>query len=105
MQFFPKISFKSLKTVGAAAILSCVCVTSWAGYAYCQGPCTTYAQQAYTSSKAYYTTQQTNYCNSLTDPSAKSACLANVPSYAEQQAQATYTSVYNQCMLNCNATP
>ena len=105
MQFFRKISLKSLKTVGAATLLSCVCATSWAGYAYCQGPCTTYAQQAYTSSKAYYTTQQTNYCNSLTDPSAKSACLAGVPSYAEQQAQATYTSVYNQCMLNCNATP
>ena len=32
-------------------------------------------------------------------------CLANVPSFAEQQPQAVYTSVYNQCMLNCNATP
>jgi hypothetical protein len=49
--------------------------------------------------------QPSNYCNSLADPSAKSACLAAVPTFAEQQAQATPVSVFNQCLQSCQAAP
>lgn len=99
MKISAKLTFKFLAIVGAT-VVSTAYAASWAD---CQSPCLQYKNDAYTNSKPYYAEQQTNYCNTLTDPSAKSACLAAVPAYAEQQAQATSTSVYNQCMQSCTA--
>jgi hypothetical protein len=103
MKIFSKLSFKSFAAFGAAAlVVSSAFAASWSS---CDGTCKNYAAIAYTNSKPYYATQQTNYCNTLTDPNAKSACLASVPAYSEQQAQATSTNVYNQCMQSCTQTP
>jgi hypothetical protein len=99
MKLFPKMSFKYLAAIGTAVMAVSAAYAS--SFADCQPICSNYAQQAYNASKPSYATQQTNYCNSLTDPSAKSACLAGVPAFAEQQAQATYNNVYNQCMSSC----
>lgn len=103
MKMLSRVPFKSLALAGTVAmIVSTAYAASWGT---CQPPCQQASQYAYTASKASYTTQQTNYCNSLADPSAKSACLAAVPTFAEQQAQATSTSVYNQCLQSCKASP
>jgi hypothetical protein len=99
MQILPKLSFKSL-ALGAAVAL--VVSTAFAKtYQECQTSCTQIANNYANSARTYYTTQQTNYCNSLTDPAAKSACLAGVPAYADQQAQNVYTQSYNSCMAGC----
>lgn len=103
MKMFSRVPFKSLALAGTVAMI--VSTAYAANWSTCQPPCQQAAQNAYTTSKAYYTTQQTNYCNSLANPSAQSACLAAVPTYAEQQAQAASTSVYNQCMQSCLASP
>ena len=103
MKFF---SPKPLLSVAAVlAAVTSVSVAHAGGWDVCNGPCSQAKQYAYTSSKSYYTTQQTNYCNGLTDPAARSSCLAAVPAVAEQQAQTTATNVYNQCMSSCMATP
>jgi hypothetical protein len=99
MKIFSNKPFKSLAVMGTLAVI--VSTAFAASYDVCQPACTGYAQTAYTQSKAYYATQQTNYCNSLPDPNARSACLASVPAYSEQQAQSVYTSVMNQCMQSC----
>jgi hypothetical protein len=93
------MSFKLLALAGAMMVSTAFA----ASYDACDGACTRYAQDAYASAKSYYTTQQTNYCNSLTDPAAKSACLAGVPAYAEQQSQNVYTQAFNACMRDCTS--
>lgn len=99
MKLFSKLSFKSFAAFGTAALIaSSAYALSWAD---CQPTCQQNAQNAYNSSYTYYSTQQTNYCNSLTDPSAKSACLAGVPAYANQQATNVYNQAYNGCMNSC----
>jgi hypothetical protein len=95
------MSFKLLALAGVMMVSTAFA----ASYDVCNGPCTRYAQDAYASAKASYTTQQTNYCNGLADPNARSACLASVPASAEQQAQGVYTYVYNECMRSCRASP
>lgn len=103
MQIF---SSKPLASLALAATVAMIVTSAYAaGWQTCQPACQGAQQQAYTSSKAYYTTQQTNYCNSLSDPAARSSCLAGVPAYAEQQAQVTSTNVYNQCLQSCLASP
>jgi hypothetical protein len=102
MKFLSKLSFKSLVTIGAVAMV--VSSAYAASYSVCNPPCTGYAQNAYTSAKASYAAQQTAYCNGLSDPNAKSACLASVPAASEQQAQGAYTYVYNECMRSCLAS-
>jgi hypothetical protein len=99
MKILPNMSFKALAAAGAVAML--VSTAYAATYQQCQPSCTQIAQNYYNSAKTSFTTQQTNYCNGLTDPSAKSACLAGVPAYAEQQAQNVYTQAYNACMQGC----
>jgi hypothetical protein len=99
MKFLPNIPFKSLALGGAVAlIVSSAYAATWEQ---CLPTCTQNAENAYNQSKAYYTQAQTNYCNSLTDPAAKNACLAGVPSYAEQQAQNVKTQAFNSCMNGC----
>jgi hypothetical protein len=98
MKIFSRLPLKSLATAGAVALI--VSTAYAASYDQCLPTCTQNANNAYTQSKAYYTTAQTNYCNSLTDP-AKSACLAGVPAYAEQQAQNVKTQAFNSCMAGC----
>jgi hypothetical protein len=99
MKIFSGKSFKSLAFAGALAmVVSSAYAISWAE---CQPGCQQAANNAYNQAYAGYTTQQTNYCNSLTDPSAKSACLAAVPAYANQQASNVYTQAYNSCMNSC----
>jgi hypothetical protein len=74
MKVLPKLSFKSL-ALGAAVAL--VVSTAFAKTCQeCQTSCTQTANNYASSARTYYTTQQTNYCNTLTDPAAKSACLA-----------------------------
>jgi hypothetical protein len=68
----------------------------------CSAICQSYGQQAYNAVKASSTQQRTTYCNTLTDPNAKTACLAAVPSYSEAQAQAAYTQTVNQCGQSCH---
>jgi hypothetical protein len=99
MKMFSRMSLKSLAAFGAVAmIVSTAYAASWEQ---CLPTCTQNANNAYNQSKAYYTTAQTNYCNSLTDPAAKNACLAGVPAYAEQQAQNVKTQAFNSCMNGC----
>jgi hypothetical protein len=103
MKFLSQKPFTSLALAATAALI----VTSAyaAGWSTCVPACQGAQQSAYTASKAYYTTQQTNYCNGLADPAARSSCLAGVPAYAEQQAQVASTNVYNQCLQTCLASP
>jgi len=97
---------KPFTSLALAATVATIMTSAYAASWYtCQPACQGAQQYAYNSSKSYYTTQQTNYCNGLADPAAKSACLAGVPAYAEQQAQVTSTNVYNQCMQSCLASP
>ena len=99
MKIFSKLSFKSFAVFGTAALLaSSAYALSWYD---CQPICQQNATNAYNQSYTYYATQQTNYCNSLTDPSAKSACLAGVQAYATQQATNVYNQAYNGCMNSC----
>ena len=99
MKFFSRMPLKSLATFGAVAmIVSTAYAATWEQ---CLPTCTQNANNAYNQSKAYYTTAQTNYCNSLADPAAKNACLAGVPAYAEQQAQSVKTQAFNSCMNGC----
>ncbi len=99
MKMFSRMPLKSLVTCGAVAMI--VSTAYAATYQQCLPTCTQNAETAYNQSKAYYTQAQTNYCNSLTDPAAKDACLAGVPSYAEQQAQNVKTQAFNSCMTGC----
>ena len=101
MRISSSMSFKLLALAGAMMVSTAFA----ASYDACDGACTRYAQDAYASAKSYYTTQQTNYCNGLADPNARSACLASVPASAEQQAQGVYTYVYNECTRSCRASP
>ncbi len=101
MKISSSMSFKLLALAGAMMVSTAFA----ASYDACDGACTRYAQDAYASAKSYYTTQQTNYCNGLADPNARSACLASVPASAEQQAQGVYTYVYNECTRSCRASP
>ena len=99
MKIFSRKPLKSLAFAGALAmVVSTAYAVSWAD---CQPSCQQNAQNAYNMSYSYYTTQQTNYCNSLMDPSAKSACLAAVPAYANQQATNVSNQAYNSCMNGC----
>ena len=103
MKMFSK---KPLTSLALAATVAMIVTSAYAAsWQTCVPACQGAQQYAYTSSKSYYTTQQTNYCNGLTDPAARSSCLAAVPAVAEQQAQTTATNVYNQCMSSCMATP
>ena len=99
MGMFSKLSFKSFAVFGTAALI----VSS--AYAFTSPDCRSYCQQAaqnaYNQSYTYYVGQQTNYCYSLSDSSARSACLAGVPAYANQQATNVYNQAYNGCMNNC----
>lgn len=101
MKIFAKLSFKSLAALGTVAMV----VTSAyaASYANCQPICQQNAQNAYNSAYAYYTTQQTNYCNSIGDYIARNYCLGTVQSYATQQAQNVYNQAYNGCMQSCTS--
>jgi hypothetical protein len=99
MKFLRRIPFKFLALGGAVAMI--VSTAYAATYQQCLPTCTQNAESAYTQSKAYYTQAQTNYCNSLTDPAARNACLAGVPAYAEQQAQNVKTQAFNSCMNGC----
>jgi len=103
MKIFSRKPFTLFAIAATAATLMTSAYA--AGWYTCDPACKGAQQYAYTSSKSYYATQQTNYCNSLTDPAAQSSCLAGVPAYAEQQAQVTSTNVYNQCMQSCLASP
>ena len=99
MKIFSGKSFKSLAFLGALAMaVSSAYAVSWAD---CQPSCLQNKQNAYNMAYSGYTTQQTNYCNSLTDPAAKSACLAAVPAYADQQATNVANQAYNSCMNGC----
>ena len=99
MNMFSRMPLKSLITGGALALV--VSTAFAATWQQCLPTCTQNADNAYNQSKAYYTTAQTNYCNSLTDPAARNACLAGVPAYAEQQAQNVKTQAFNSCMNGC----
>jgi len=101
MKIFSRMPFKSLATAGAVAML--VSTAYAATYQQCLPSCQQNAQAVANQAKISYTTQQTNYCNSLTDPAAKSACLAGVPAYAEQQSQNVYTQAFNACMRDCTS--
>ena len=85
MRISSSMSFKLLALAGAMMVSTVFA----ASYDACDGACTRYAQDAYASAKSYYTTQQTNYCNGLADPNARSACLASVPAYEPRPATAT----------------
>lgn len=99
-------SNKPLTSLALAATAAMIVTSAYAaGWQTCVPSCQSAQQQAYTASKSYYATQQTNYCNGLADPAARSSCLAGVPAYAEQQAQITSTNVYNQCLQTCLASP
>jgi hypothetical protein len=96
------LSRMPLKSLAACAAVAMIVSTAYAAsYEQCLPTCTQNAENAYNQSKAYYTQAQTNYCNSLTDPAAKNACLAGVPAYAEQQAQNVKTQAFNSCMTGC----
>ena len=100
MKMFSKLSFKSCAAFATVALLaSSAYALSWND---CLPICQQNAINAYNGSYSYYTTQQTNYCNSLTDPSAKSTCLAGVQAYATQQATNVYNQAYNGCMNSCS---
>jgi hypothetical protein len=101
MKISSSMSFKLIALASAMMVSTAFA----ASYEACNSACTQYAQNGYASAQSYYTTQQTNYCNGLADPNARSACLAGVPAYAEQQAQGVYTYVYNECMRSCRASP
>jgi hypothetical protein len=99
MKILSRLPFKSL---AAACAVTLIGSTAYAvSYDQCLPSCTQNANNAYNQAYAYYTTSQTNYCNSLTDPAAKSACLAGVPAYADQQAQKVKTQAFNSCMSSC----
>ena len=101
MKIFSNLSLKSL-ALGGAAVLA-LSTAYAATYQQCQPSCMQNAQAVANQAKASFTTQQTNYCNTLTDPAAKSACLAGVPAYADQQSQIVYTQAYNACMRDCTS--
>jgi hypothetical protein len=101
MKIFSKKPFISLALAATAAMIMTSAYA--AGWYTCDPTCKGYQQYTYTSSKSYYTTQQTNYCNGLADPAAKSACLAGVPAYADQQSQNVYTMASNACMRDCTS--
>ena len=101
MNIFSGMPFKSLAAAGAVAMI--VSTAYAATYQQCLPSCTQNAQAVANQAKISYTTQQTNYCNSLTDPAAKSTCLAGVPAYADQQSQNVYTQAFNACMRDCTS--
>lgn len=101
MNIFFGMPLKSLAIAGAVAMI--VSTAYAATYQQCYPSCQQNAQAVANQAKAAYTTQQTNYCNSLTDPAAKSACLAGVPAYADQQSQSVYTQAFNACMRDCTS--
>jgi len=94
-----KISSKTFKFL---AIAGAIVMSAAYAQDYCDAPCTAAAQDAANRAANYYGTEQSNYCGTLTDPSARSACFAGVPAYVQQQSQAVYTSVYNQCLSSCH---
>ena len=98
MKMFSRMSIKPFALVAVAGLLAAAAHAQTS----CSYTCQYYAQQAYNSVKASSAQQMTTYCNTLTDPNTKAACLASVPAYSEAQAQAAYTQTANQCGQTCH---
>ncbi len=98
------LSGMPLKSLVVGGVVAMVVSTAYAAtFQQCLPSCTQNAQAVANQANAAHTTQQTNYCNGLADPAARSACLAGVPAYAEQQSQNVYTQAFNACMRDCTS--
>ena len=98
MKMFSRMSIKPFALVAVAGLLAAAAHAQTG----CAATCQYYGQQAYNAVKASSAQQMTTYCNTLTDPNTKTACLAAVPAYSESQAQAAYTQTVNQCGQSCH---
>jgi hypothetical protein len=101
-QEYSHMKISSKMTLRFLAIAGAIVMSAAYAEDYCSAPCTAAAQDAANQAANYYATQQSNYCGTLTDYSARSACYAGVPAYVQQQSQVVYNSVYNQCLSSCH---